>query len=674
MGRQVTRRAAHGRTTRRRAGDAARLGSPRAVVARLGARRLAAVLAAALLAVLVGPVPGAQAHAFLARSNPADGQVLAAAPAQLRLDFSESVVLAATEIDVVDGSGRHMTPTRLTLVAQGDQDAADANAGPDTEEPVEVVAALPALGRGSYRVSWRTLSSDDLHRTSGVLVFGVGQTVTAGGLDEPTPPPLEAGLRWLLLLGLSGALGGALAGSLLRRGAQDVGASPRAAGAARLARRWSAGGAAAAAITALLLLVTQLAAAGGRALPLLWSSYGLRWGLREIGLLALLGATLHRPRLPRPGTRRLTLAAGATMACLGTALLGHSGTGTSSHLTRVAASAAHVGAATTWSGCVVILSVVLASWARAGGAPLESARVVLLRFGPPAAVCVGVMVATGVYLSSEVVGSVDAALLTTYGRTLLVKLAVAGIAGVLALVNTVRLRRAGPRSAPRRTVLAEAAAAVGVLALAAVLTSGQPAMEPQLVRDPSRVPDRLVDGKVADLQEALSIRPNQPGPNVVLVDVFDTRRPAPSPVRQVLVSVTAAGGNAGRYLPAQPLADGRWTVNTDIGVTGPVTVRVTALRRGLPDTTGSYRWTVGGAPEQTRPAVVSTAPLRPVLRAAALLLALALSGLGLLLAVRRQTVRRPRSPAGGRRVPAALAPSAPPDRLDADVQPQAVHR
>ena len=284
------------------------------------------------------------------------------------------------------------------------------------------------------------------------------------------------------------------------------------------------------------------------------------------------------------------------------------------------------------------------------------------------------MVATGVYLSSEVAGSVDAALLTTYGRTLLVKLAVAGIAGVLALVNTVRLRRAGPRSAPRRTVLAEAAAAVGVLALAAVLTSGQPAMEPQLVRDPSRVPDRLVDGKVADLQEALSIRPNQPGPNVVLVDVFDTRRPAPSPVRQVLVSVTAAGGNAGRYLPAQPLADGRWTVNTDIGVTGPVTVRVTALRRGLPDTTGSYRWTVGGAPEQTRPAVVSTAPLRPVLRAAALLLALALSGLGLLLAVRRQTVRRPRSPAGGRRVPAALAPSAPPDRLDADVQPQAVHR
>ena len=152
------------------------------------------------------------------------------------------------------------------------------------------------------------------------------------------------------------------------------------------------------------------------------------------------------------------------------------------------------------------------------------------------------MVVTGVYLSSEVVGSVDAALLTVYGRTLLLKLAVAGVAGALALVNTVRLRRRGPRSTPRRTVLAEALAALGVLALAAVLTSGQPAMEPQLVRSTTRAADGLVDRKVADLQETVSIRPNRPGPNVVLVDVFNTRRPAPSPVRQVVVSLTSASG------------------------------------------------------------------------------------------------------------------------------------
>ena len=641
MRRPVTGRPLDMRPTHRPGGRAPRPGSPRPGVARHGARlgagRLAAVLAAVVLAVLAGPVPGAQAHAFLARSNPADGQVLAAAPAQLRLDFSESVVLAATQIDVVDGSGRHITPTGLTLAAQGDQDAADADAGQDTEEPVEVVAALPKLGRGSYRISWETLSSDDLHRTSGVLVFGVGQMVTAGGLDEPAPPPLEAGLRWLVLLGLSGALGGALAGSLLRRGGEGDPHTSDAVRAASLARRGSVAGAVTAATAALVLLVTQLAFAGGRAVPLLWSSYGLRWGLREVGLLLLVRAALGRPGVPRLGARRLTLP-GAALACLGTALLGHSGT--SLDMSRLAASAAHVGAATTWSGCVVILAVVLAPRVRAGGAALESARVVLRRFGPPAAVCVAVMVVTGVYLSSEVVGSVDAALLTIYGRTLLLKVALAGVAGALALVNTLRLRRRQPRSTPRRTVLAEAVAAVGVLALAAVLTSGQPAMEPQLVRSTSRAPDGLVDRKVADLQETLSIRPNRPGANVVLVDVFDTRRPAPSPVRQVVVSLTSASGQEGPSLRAEPLPDGRWSVNTDLASTGAVKVHVTAMRRGLPDTTTTYGWTVGGAPSPTRPAVVSTAPVGPLLRLAAALLALALLGAGLLTPQLRDGARR----------------------------------
>ena len=70
-------------------------------------------------------------------------------------------------------------------------------------------------------------------------------------------------------------------------------------------------------------------------------------------------------------------------------------------------------------------------------------RSVLRAFGPPAAGCVGVMVVTGVYLSSEVIGSVDAALFTTYGRTLLLKVTLAVVAGSLALVNTLRLHRRG---------------------------------------------------------------------------------------------------------------------------------------------------------------------------------------------------------------------------------------
>jgi copper transport protein len=588
-------------------------------------RRLGLALLGFWVIVLIGPAPAAQAHAFLAGSNPADGVVLATAPTELRLQFSESVVLGATRIEIIDSSGRRLGTTRLTLVG----------AGSSTEDPVEVVAGLPALARGAYRVSWQTLSSDDLHATSGVLVFGIGATVTAGGLREPSPPPVEVGLRWVILLGLAGALGGPLAGRLLARAGLAAG----------LAQRITAWGAVVAAIAAGVLLVTQLVASGADAGELLRSSYGVRWGLRELGLLLLVGSAYARP----VSARRPLLLAGAVLAGVGTALLGHSGSGSAPDVTRVLASAAHLIAAVTWAGCLTILAVVLLVPRRTDdGESLgrrASARGVLRLFGPPAAACVGVMVVTGIYLSSDVVGSVDAALFTSYGRTLLAKVALAGVAGALALVNTVAVRRrivraaSDPRRTPRRTVIAEAVAAVGVLALAALLTSGQPAMEPQLVRSATSAASDVVDHTVGDLQEAVAIRPNRPGPNVLLLDVFNTRRPAVAPVRGVRVVLTSAAGVAGAPLVAEPIADGRWSVATDLAAGGALQVQVIVTRDGLADTVADFPWTVGGA-EQTRAAVVSTAPIGSALRGVALVALLAVLA-GWWFALRGRTRGRP---------------------------------
>lgn len=574
--------------------------------------RSARWFAALLIGLATVPVSAttAQAHAFLAGSSPADGQVLVEPPTQLRLQFSESVVLSTILIDVVDSAGRHLAPTGLRL------EGGDAG---DLEQPVEVVADLPALERGAYRVSWETLSSDDLHPTSGVLVFGVGTAVTAGGLQEPSPRPVEAALRWLLLLGLSGALGGALAANLFRR-AGDSGRS------VAQARRLAAAGAVGAAGVAVLLLGDQLLGTGVDPFQLLRGSYGLRWGIREAGLLLIGGWALSRPRAPRAGPALLV--GGAALASVGTALLGHSGTGERLDVTRVVASAVHLGAAATWSGCLLIVTLVLVQRrrsgdrARLGAGRRQLARDALLLFGVPAAACMGIIAVSGVYLSSDVVGSVDAALLTTYGRSLLLKVALVAVIGALALVNTVRLRRGGARSTPRRTVAGEAVAAVAVLALAAVLTSGQPAMEPQLVRTVASATDGPLDQRVADLQEIVDIRPNRPGPNVVIVDVFDTRRPAPSPVRAVNVALVTADGVVAAPMAAESLGDGRWSLNATLDAPGVVGLQVTAVRDGQPDTIASYPWTIGGLADQARPAVVSTTPIRAQLRAASLVLAI----------------------------------------------------
>ncbi|MDT4980096.1 MAG: copper transport protein [Pseudonocardiales bacterium] len=598
-------------------------------------RLAVAVLAMSAGLVVLSPSSPASAHAFLTDSNPADGAVLAAAPGTLRLQFSESVVIAATRIDIVDSGGHHYKPTALRLVHTG--------SGDSTEEPAQIVGDLPALARSAYRVSWETLSSDDLHRTSGLLVFGVNEQVTAAPFVEPTPRLEEAALRWLLLLCLAGALGAALAVRLYRRVDGD---SQGDGVAVARARRISIVGSALGIVVAAGLLVDQLVSSGSPAGRLLTSSYGARWALREVGFAALLAATWlgQRPGRRSPWPRAalpLLLGVGAACACLGSALLGHAGAGQNLALTRVLADAAHLGAAATWSGLLIVALLVIVPQVRRGGAAAVAARAVLRGFGLPAAGCVGVMVVTGVYLASGVVGSVDAALLTFYGRTLMIKVAVFGAVVVLGLVNARRLHASGPRPTPRRTVFAEGVLAVVILGLAAVLVSGQPAREPQFVKTPVLAAVPVVDTQVADLQESLAIRPNQPGRNVVLVDVFDTRRPAPAPIRRVLVSIIGLDGRDSAPVAADRLADGRWSVATGLDAPGRTRVRITVQRAGLPDATHLYRWTVTGGAQHTRPATVSTAPLGGLLENVALALAVLL-GLGGSLALwRRRAKRRP---------------------------------
>jgi copper transport protein len=566
--------------------------------------RRAIALAAAIVALLmVLPVAPASAHAFLSDSNPADGAVLTTAPDALRLAFSESVVISATHIDVVDSDGKHYPVSNVHLVG-GDSGS--------TEDPVQVVATLPTLPHSAYRVSWQTLSSDDLHRTSGLLVFGIGRPVTAAGQREPAPRLDESSLRWLLFLSLSFSLGGLLTVRLLRRSGVDGAAARRCA-------RLSAFGAASGALCAVALLVDQYAASGSSVVDLMRGSYGARWLVREIGFVLLIGTALMANRTSVPKVLRIAATGvGAACACVGSALLGHSGTAFAS--TRVAADGAHLAAAATWAGSLMVLVAVGFPLWRKGEVSSDDVRAVLRRFGVYAAACVSIIVVTGVYLASDVVGSIDAALLTTYGRTLLIKVAVVAAVGGLGLVNHRRLRSRRPTGVPVRTVVAEALAAALVLGLAALLTSGQPAREPQFVASPRPATVPVLAAAVDDLQQALAIRPNRPGRNVVTVSVFDTRRPAPAPIRRVLVSMIGLDGRRTGPLAAERLADGRWSVAGDVTAPGRLGVEVTVLRAGLPEATHVYRWTVGGARSVTRPATVSTAPIGDRLRLLAILL------------------------------------------------------
>ncbi len=590
-------------------------------------RRLLAVpaLAAGLLILL--PAPAASAHAFLTASTPADGATLDSAPTQIQLSFSESVALDAMQIDIVDSHGVHFEPTDLRL-AGGAGDSAG------TEEPVEVVADLPPLARDAYRLSWRTLSSDDLHTTSGVLVFGIGQQVTAAGSVEPIPGLDEALLRAAVFVSLALCLGGLLAGRLLARSGGGVLGMHG----AQQCRRFAAWGAAAGMLAGLGLLADQVVVGGLSVDGVLLSSYGAHFALRELGFGLLLIAALLNVRLP--GRAVLTVV-GAIGVGIGTALMGHAGAGLVASITRIVADASHLLAAATWSGTLLLaVFVALPLARRTGGAAIAG---MLRAFGIPAAGCLGIMVVSGVYLTSGVVGSVDALLRTFYGRTLILKLLVVGVIGVLGLLNHRRLRSRTDRRIPHRTIIIEASAALVVLLLAGILTSSQPAMEPTFVQAGGDASVPVRDQSVGDLEETISIRPNTPGANVIVVSVADTRRPAPAPIGTVLIALIDPDFNPGQPIAATKMGDGQWSVTTNIGWTSRFEVMVTVERAGLPDVTASYPWTLGAAVGSAKTVLVSTAPLAGALKATSgflLIMLLLVAGFMAIRGVRRSRLQR----------------------------------
>lgn len=71
----------------------------------VGGRRLLIVLVALVAAVFAGAVP-ASAHAALLKTDPAQNSVVKAAPGQVTLTFSEGVLLSADSLQVLDPTGR----------------------------------------------------------------------------------------------------------------------------------------------------------------------------------------------------------------------------------------------------------------------------------------------------------------------------------------------------------------------------------------------------------------------------------------------------------------------------------------------------------------------------------------------------------------------------------------
>jgi copper transport protein len=445
----------------------------------------------ATLALVLTPAR-ADAHAELLSTEPEAGAQLDAAPAQVVLHFSEAVGIRDDLVRVLDASGDEVetgTPAHLP----GEQSS--------------VALALPPLEDGAYVVAYRVISSDS-HPVGGAFTFRVGEAGAGGAGDQALIDDVLAGRDQ----GGDRALGIAFG---VVRFAAFAGIAVLVGGLAFVAWLWPAGrddrrarGILAAAwwvtlvATALCIPLQAAYTLGGTLADALDPSVvsdqlsvqtGRSW-LARLVLLVVLAVVARARRPDRWPVSGLGLAILVTVSLTGHAVSGR--------LVPLAftVDVIHLAAVSVWvGGLTVLVGAVLRPSPDAGDAAVDGIDRVVGAFSTVAFASVVAIVATGAIQGWRQLETLDALRDTDYGRLLIVKVVLFGAMLVAAAFSRQWIRQradataralalspgpgavaASPESGSarlgvlRRSVAAEVALAVGVLAVTAALVNAVP--------------------------------------------------------------------------------------------------------------------------------------------------------------------------------------------------------
>ncbi|KOG28168.1 MULTISPECIES: copper resistance protein CopC [Streptomyces] len=394
------------------------------------------VLAAALLGTLLAGAAPASAHAALTGSDPKDGAVVATAPKEVNLTFSEQVAMSPDSIRVLDPAGRRADTGEIR----------DLCSGSVVRYGVGLRAGLPD---GTYTVAWQTVSADS-HPIAGAFTFSIGApSTTSVALPDRTPGGGIVGVlygiaRYLSYAGFAVLVGG---------GAFVLACWPRGASVRpvqqTVVRGWLT---LTGATLALLLLRNPYTGSGelsdafdlaglkavletktGAAL----TSRLLLLGAAALFVAVLFGAYARRTDPKEKKDLAFGLGLGGTVVAAGIAgtwaLAEHASTGIQPGI-AMPVDILHLLAVAAWLGGLTVLLVALYR------APSLDRRAVA-RFSTVALGSVTVLAATGLYQSWRQVGSWSALTGTRYGQLLLVKVGLVAVLVGIAWISRRWTRR-----------------------------------------------------------------------------------------------------------------------------------------------------------------------------------------------------------------------------------------
>jgi copper transport protein len=443
------------------------------------------VILAAMAATLALPA-AASAHAVLRRSAPLPSNVLNSPPARIRLTYSEAVEPRFAIVSVTDAAGRQRS------------------AGPPRRSPTnpdELDIPLHRLAQGWYLVFWRAISVDG-HPVRGAFTFAVGPNpgpapqFAIPSVSEAATTTRLLVTRWIAFLSIMAAIGIFALRVLIARPlvARVAGTRLRALSVAF----WVALVTALVATPIYVLFATaqfalRSALSVGALVPLLRvSAFGRAWLHLEL-VLALFGVAaavllwLDRPERRRRSIAELLAGTGAAGAAAATLLAAS----TSGHAAQTAPRALalaldwlHLVAGSIWIGGLIGLLVLWRSLPVARR--VAGLAVCVPRFSRIALLSVIALIGSGIGASLLHLPTLTSLWQTSYGKALVVKIALLLAALALAGVNltrtTPRLQatRERPELGPatalvlRRLVGGEVLLVAGALFAAAVLSSIAP--------------------------------------------------------------------------------------------------------------------------------------------------------------------------------------------------------
>lgn len=481
------------------------------------------------------------AHAALIAAEPADGEVIGAAPSQFLLTFSEPVSALALKLIGPDGS---RTPlTRSTL----------------RENRLDIEAPAD-LSSGTHVLSWRVISADG-HPVAGSVVFSIGAPSTV-------PPVVETTLDWpvrvavwsgklALYLGLFPGIGGAFAIVWLASG----GTAGRTAGRTVILSMLAIGVAG----SALSVGFQGLDALG---LPLQrlpdwrvwWAGLGTSFGGTVLAAIIAFAIAIAGLAMKGWPARLFTLAALAG-AGLALALSGHASAAEPQWLTRPAVFLHGITVA-FWTGALIPLGLGLKRRS-------VTALAALSRFSRAIPYVVAVLICTGVVLALIQVETPAALIDTAYGQIFSIKLALLVFLFTLAVLNRWILTgptARGDSGAQRRLVRAIAVEAAIAMLIFGVVACWRFTPPPRALAIAAAQP-AITHIHTTRAMADLTLTPGRAGQVAGRIVVMTGDFGPLDPGEMTLVFSNPAAGIEPIRRPAHKAGDGTWRVE---GLTIPV--------------------------------------------------------------------------------------------------------